>query len=76
MSTVITSLNSRTAPATATGDGVPNTVEIAENTDPNDADDFVDTDQDGTPNFTDTDSDNDGVPDTGTKPPPVIPMLT
>ena len=30
-------------------DGVPNTVEIAENTDPNDATDFLDTDQDGTP---------------------------
>ena len=45
------------------GDGVPNSVEAAEGTDPNDADDFLDTDLDGTPDFTDADSDNDGVTD-------------
>ena len=49
-------------------DGVPNSVEIAEGTDPEDGDDFLDTDQDGTPNFADTDSDNDGVPDTDETP--------
>ena len=43
-------------------DGVPNAVEIAEGTDPNDSADFLDTDTDGTPDFLDDDIDNDGVP--------------
>ncbi|GAB5552916.1 MAG: hypothetical protein Sapg2KO_25070 [Saprospiraceae bacterium] len=53
------------------GDGVPNGVEQAEGTNPNDSNDFQDTDKDGTPDFVEVadgpypagDADNDGVSD-------------
>ena len=45
------------------GDGVPNLVELAEATDPNDPLSFLDTDGDDIPDFSDPDADEDGVPD-------------
>jgi len=45
------------------GDGVPDTVEAAEQTDPNDAASFLDSDGDGVPNFVDSDDDNDNISD-------------
>ena len=42
-------------------DGVPDSVEVAENTDPSSATSFRDTDNDGVADFTDADSDGDGV---------------
>ncbi|RME94591.1 MAG: hypothetical protein D6772_14375, partial [Bacteroidetes bacterium] len=51
-------------------DGVPNSVEVAEGTDPADGDDFLDSDEDGTPDYVeieadypDSDVDGDGIPD-------------
>ena len=44
------------------GDGVPNAVETAEMTSPDDDTNFVDSDQDGIADFVESDSDNDGVP--------------
>lgn len=45
----------------ADGDGVPDTVERAENTMPNNAGSFKDTDGDGAPDYVDIDADNDGL---------------
>ena len=42
-------------------DGVPDGVETAQGSDPNDPDDFMDMDMDGTPDFLDDDADNDGI---------------
>ena len=42
-------------------DGVPDSVEAAENTDSNRASSFQDSDNDGIPDYTDTDSDGDGI---------------
>ena len=41
-------------------DGVPDTIELAENTDPSDASSFLDSDSDGIPDIKDADSDGDG----------------
>ena len=43
-------------------DGVPDGVETAEGTDPQDGNSFLDTDGDGASDFSETDSDNDSIP--------------
>ena len=45
------------------GDGVPDTVEVAEQTDPNNAANFLDSDGDTIPDILDNDSDGDSVLD-------------
>ena len=45
------------------GDGVPDTVEVAEQTDPNNAANFLDSDGDTVPDILDNDSDGDSVLD-------------
>jgi len=43
------------------GDQVPDSIELAERTNPSDATSFIDTDNDGTPDIIDADSDADGI---------------
>jgi len=47
----------------ADGDTVPDDIEVAEGTNPNNPADFLDSDGDGSPDYTDQDSDGDSVPD-------------